>query len=1233
MELYAPIRVNATGGSAVWNFALKVFCFEFASAYEVLASPRAGGIAFEKPTCMHNAVLSSSANFLKGDSELAALIAAFDWSSTSLGPIGLWPETVKSIVGMMLHSPLPMVALWGEAGVMIYNDAYSGFAGGRHPRLLGSDVRQGWPEVADFNDNVIRTVFRQGRTLSYKDQELTLDRGNGPARVWMNLDYSPVIGEDGSPLGVIAIVVETTDKVAADRQLRDERLRLQQMYEQAPSFMAMLEGREHRFTLVNDAYQQLIGHRDVLGRAVADALPDAVEQGYLRILDEVFASGRAFRSSGARFVMQPPGGGAPQTRFVDFVFQPIADAAGKVTGIFIDGVDVTDRIVAQEAIRASEAQFRTFAQAMPNHVWTAPPDGLLDWFNERVSEYSGREPQELLGTRWAEIVHPDDRDGAATQWQAALASGERYQTEFRIRSAAGDYRWHLVRALPIRSNEGEIVRWIGTNTDIHEQKLAEVETVRDRDRLWSLSQELMLVCDYAGVVTAVNPSATRLLGWSEDEMVGKTLSDFLHPDDIARTAAEVGKLAEGATTLAFENRYLCKDGGYRLLDWTAVPDAGRIHAIGRDITEERRLARDRDRIWNLSPVLKVVASRAGVISAVNPSWTHVLGWQPGETIGRSIVEFVEPEDREAAAKRLARVSAGAAIMTSESVLVMRDGGRRRISWTSVPDADTIYAFGRDITAETEAAAALASSEAALRQAQKMEAIGQLTGGVAHDFNNLLQVVSGNLQLLSRDIAGNDNAARRIHNAMEGVARGSRLASQLLAFGRRQPLAPKVINLGKLIRGMDEMLRRALGETIEIESVVAGGLWNTLVDPGNVENALLNLAINARDAMEGSGKLTIEAGNAVLDSDYARAHPDVVPGRYVMLAVTDTGSGIPADIVDKVFDPFFSTKPEGKGTGLGLSMVYGFVKQSGGHVKIYSEPGEGTTIRLYLPRSAEAEDELVSHDSGPIAGGTETILVAEDDRGVRDTVIETLTDLGYRVLQAPDAKSALAIVESGIPIDLLFTDVVMPGPMKSTELARKAVERLPGLSVLFTSGYTENSIVHEGRLDEGVELLSKPYSLEQLARKVRHQLANAAQRRQPAAPPEPSPSAPPENRKLTILVCEDDALIAMATVDMLEDLGHAVIEAANARAALDILDRTKIDILLTDVGLPDMPGTALVEKARAARPALPVIFATGHSRVEGADANAHTGLVVKPYRATDLASAIARVTVRTGEEDV
>ena len=388
----------------------------------------------------------------------------------------------------------------------------------------------------------------------------------------------------------------------------------------------------------------------------------------------------------------------------------------------------------------------------------------------------------------------------------------------------------------------------------------------------------------------------------------------------------------------------------------------------------------------------------------------------------------------------------------------------------------------------EAVAERRQAELALQQAQKMESIGKLTGGVAHDFNNLLQVVSGNLQLLAKDVAGNARAERRVTNALAGASRGAKLASQLLAFGRRQPLEPRAVNVGRLVAGMDDMLRRSLGDGVEVETVVAGGLWTAFADPAQLENALLNLAINARDAMDGQGRLTLEAGNAFLDDAYVQAHADVSPGQYVLVAVTDTGSGMTPEVLAQVFEPFFSTKPEGKGTGLGLSMVYGFVKQSGGHAKIYSEPGQGTTVKLYLPRTRLAEEVVSSAEAAPLVGGSETILVAEDDEEVRATVVETLGELGYRVLKAKDAESALAVIESGAAVDLLFTDVVMPGPLKSSEMARRAQARRPGLAVLFTSGYTQNAIVHGGRLDPGVELLSKPYDREALARKVRHVLA-------------------------------------------------------------------------------------------------------------------------------------------------
>jgi signal transduction histidine kinase/CheY-like chemotaxis protein len=380
-----------------------------------------------------------------------------------------------------------------------------------------------------------------------------------------------------------------------------------------------------------------------------------------------------------------------------------------------------------------------------------------------------------------------------------------------------------------------------------------------------------------------------------------------------------------------------------------------------------------------------------------------------------------------------------------------------------------------------------AAEVALQQAQKMESIGKLTGGVAHDFNNLLQIISGNLQLLQAELPPNPKSERRITNAMAGVQRGAKLASQLLAFGRRQPLEPKVINVGRLVGGMEELLRRSIGEGVEMETVVSPTLWNAFADPTQVENAVLNLAINARDAMDGVGKLTIEVRNAHLDHGYSAKNPEVEPGQYVMLAVSDTGSGMSAELIERVFEPFFTTKAEGKGSGLGLSMVYGFAKQSGGHVKIYSEVGEGTTVRLFLPRVFESEDVATGPELVEAGGGSETILVVEDDAEVRSTVTEMLRDLGYKVLTAKDAASAIPILESGVKIDLLFTDVVMPGPVRSPELARKAKELLPNVAVLFTSGYTENAIVHGGRLDVGVNLLTKPYSRQTLAARIRDAL--------------------------------------------------------------------------------------------------------------------------------------------------
>jgi PAS domain S-box-containing protein len=1093
-------------------------------------------------------------------------------------------------------------------------------------------------------------VGLSGRTLRYTDQELLLNRTGTPEPVWMNLDYSPIIDEHGKPSGVMAIVIETTATVRAERALAASEEQSRQIIDSAVDYAIIaldLEGRVLRwnegalrmFGWTEDEvsglyWEMLFTPEDRAAGRPREAMDAALSLGaahhdrwHLRKSGERFwASGeisplrnavgtpvglvkvlrdqtkqhealQALADTEARLRRAQEAGGVgvfsldlrtdilsptpefcsifgfeyadavpisavedlvndedreiasnPSTReaassplSVEYRIRRLNDGEKRIVArrgefefgpkgdpIRFVGVvqDVTERRRAQRELRESESRFRALAQAIPNHVWTASPDGKLDWFNVRVYEYAGIRPGELNGDAWVTMVHPDDVAKTSEAWQQALKTGETYQTEFRLRRSSGDYRWHIARAVPITNDHGSVLRWIGTNTDIEElrttrEKLQALnqtleqrvaERTADRDRMWRLSTDVMLVASFDAAIVSVNPAWTSLLGWLENDLIGRSFMDLVHPDDRQSTMDEVGKLALGVTTFSFENRYQCKDESYRRISWTAVPDDKFIHAVGRDVTEERT-----------------------------------------------------------------------------------------------------------------AAAALRRTELALQQAQKMEAIGNLTGGVAHDFNNLLQVVAGNLQLLARDVIGNEKAERRITSALAGVDRGSKLASQLLAFGRRQALDPKVINVGRLIRGMDDMLRRTIGEGIEIETAVSGGLWNSLVDPMQVENALLNLAINARDAMEGYGKLTIEVGNAYIDDTYARLHDDVRPGQYVVLSVSDSGCGMSAELMAKVFEPFFSTKPEGKGTGLGLSMVYGFVKQTGGHVKIYSEVGHGTTVKMYLPRASQQEDVEVERHVGPVEGGQETILVAEDDEGVRTTVIELLQELGYRVLKAADASAALSVIESGAHIDLLFTDVVMPGPLKSSELARKAKERVPGIGVLFTSGYTENSIVHGGRLDAGVQLLSKPYTREQLARKIRHSIDTRTQQSESRGveqnPMQHTTHAEPRRR---VLLVEDDELIRMAGVDMLTELGCDVSEAGSAEDALVILERGNIDVVISDLGLPGMTGEDFCREVHRRWPEVGIVFATGMDHVPLLDSTARTAHLPKPHGQTELLAALKAV---------
>ncbi|MBS0412039.1 MAG: CHASE3 domain-containing protein [Proteobacteria bacterium] len=485
-------------------------------------------------------------------------------------------------------------------------------------------------------------------------------------------------------------------------------------------------------------------------------------------------------------------------------------------------------------------------------------------------------------------------------------------------------------------------------------------------------------------------------------------------------------------------------------------------------------------------VLEIKDDDRFVVGEINPALAKALRADADRIRGRDIAELIPQPAAENLIAHYRRVRASDRPVLSRNVLQNLPDGPR--TWESIlapvrgPSGDTDRIIGsiRDITDRVKA-------EERLRGAQRMEAVGQLTGGVAHDFNNLLQVIRGNLELLEPALAGQESAQRRLRNALYGTDRAAQLTRQLLAFARRQPLEPQVINLSRLFGDMSDLLRRTLGEGIEIETVVAGGLWNTVADPAQVESAVLNLAINARDAMPEGGRLTIEITNATLDDAYTRDIEDLQAGQYVLIAVSDTGEGMPPEIRDKVFEPFFTTKVDGKGTGLGLSMVYGFVRQSNGHVQIYSELGQGTTVKIYLPRAHQAEAALAASPRAPGHGGGQVIMVVEDDDNVRAAAVGLLEDLGYRCREAANAEAALASLRADPGVDLVFSDVVMPGSLKTRDFASHVEAMAPTLPILFTSGYTDNAIVHHGRLDPGVALLSKPYTRDDLARKVAQML--------------------------------------------------------------------------------------------------------------------------------------------------
>jgi signal transduction histidine kinase/DNA-binding response OmpR family regulator len=662
--------------------------------------------------------------------------------------------------------------------------------------------------------------------------------------------------------------------------------------------------------------------------------------------------------------------------------------------------------------------------------------------------------------------------------------------------------------------------------------------------------------------------------------------------------------ADIAGLLVMGGAFVCLIVGIYIVVRSATRlERSQVALAGRSQLLQATLESLRDPIFAIDDEHRVVAW--------NEAFARLAQWEPGKQAPPTLDQLLS--DRSPATQALLRpLDLGAASSQGSAVVRVAYDGRDYEIYRGEMSGGGAVVRCVDITEKLR-------DEAALRQGQKMEATGQLTGGMAHDFNNILQVIRANLDLLKGEVGDNAAMASRVQSATAAADRGARLTQQLLAFARRQPLTPQPTNVARLVGDLTDLMRHSLGERIAIELRVPDEPWNAKVDAGQLENAILNLSINARDAMPDGGTVRVDVSNATLDRRYAALHPDVTPGPYVLVDVSDTGTGMPPEVAAQAFDPFFSTKGDGKGTGLGLSMVYGFVRQSNGHIRIDSAIGQGTSVKLYLPRTEDPVVEDRVHQGNAVSG-TERILVVEDSEDVRRAVVDMLRGWGYRVEAAEDPDVAAAILEKDPAFDLLFTDIVMPGTITAVELAQLAQRLRPGIGVLLTSGFARGLIPDHTR--SGYPMIAKPYSSEALSAKLRSVLVN----RRPAAvaPGEPAREAPAQlaepARPRRVLFVEDEVVLRMSTTDMLERLGCSVSGVGSGEAALDLLARQAgFDLLLTDVGLPGMSGEDLAAEVREKYPNLPVVIASGYGRpgVQGE----RFQFISKPYSSVDLQQAL------------
>ncbi|MBB5698681.1 PAS domain-containing protein [Sphingomonas yantingensis] len=880
-------------------------------------------------------------------------------------------------------------------------------------------------------------------------------------------------GKQGLPLGTLCVidrVARPAGVTSAQRRLLEllarqvvAQIELRRAIDDARSRREERQAVEARYQLAASATTDAIWDWDLLTDRVQ--WNAALETAYGHHLDAAETEGDWWLSrvhpddrghvarSIEAAIARGDAGWAADYRFVraDGTYAPVydrgsilRDESGRAVRMVGAMLDLTERRAHEAELRASNARFRAAVDAIDGYVWTNTPEGEMHGDQPGWHALTGQSEAEYSGYGWTAAVHPEDVEPSIAAWKAALATRGMYAHEHRVRTARGEWRRFATRAVPMIGEDGSLLEWVGIHTDVTERREQQAALRESQARLQFLD-DLGRATAEASVPDAIMATTTRMM--AERMRVANCAYADIDPD------------GDGFTIRGDWSRNAAHSlvGHYRLSDY-GEEISGALHA-GRTVV--------------LSDIPNELTG--GAAAKADSLQVAATVCVPLIRHGRFVAMMAVHDDVPHA-------------WTDEEVALVAAVAER--SWAHIERVSAARELA-ELNASLEARVAersreLLVAEEALRQAQKMEAVGQLTGGIAHDFNNLLTIVIGSVDIARRALGVGDamRATRAMGNAQKGAERAAALTQRLLAFSRRQPLDPKPLDVGRLVDGMLDLVNRALGETVSLEVVGDPALWRVEADPNQLENAILNLAVNARDAMPEGGRLVIETRNARVEPGDAA---EVAPGDYVMVAVTDTGTGMSRDTLGRVFEPFFTTKDVGRGTGLGLSQVYGFVRQSGGQVKIFSQEHVGTTVRIYLPRlhrEGEApEDEAIALAAAP-SRQDETIMVVEDDDDVRAYTVEVLRELGYRVLEAHDGMTALRLLERReTAIDLLFTDVVMPG-MSGSELVERARELKAELKVLYASGYTRNAIMQGGRLEPGVELIAKPFTYESLARKIR-----------------------------------------------------------------------------------------------------------------------------------------------------